>query len=120
MGRIWRLNGFLDCSLAKREDALDSLSTERRWAAADITLILSHDQYQVFQLARPEGLDESELGDALKWKLKDFLDFNPSDAVTDVFPFPKDASRGRGNLLNVVAARKSLVSELVELVKNVA
>lgn len=109
--------GFLDCSLAKREDALDSLSTERRWAAADITLILSHDQYQVFQLARPEGLDESELGDALKWKLKDFLDFNPSDAVTDVFPFPKDASRGRGNLLNVVAARKSLVSELVELVK---
>jgi len=110
--------GFVDCSPAKRSSVLGALASERRWVGADATLILPLDQYQVFQLERPEGVDESELGDALKWKLKDVLDFNPSDAVSDVFPFPEDASRGRGNLLNVVAARKSLVSELVELVKN--
>jgi len=110
--------GFLDCSLAKRQSALGALASERGWAGAETTLILPLDQYQVFQLGRPEGIDESELGDALKWKLKDFLDFSPSDAVSDVFSFPKDASRGRGNLLNVVAARKSLVSELVALVNN--
>lgn len=110
--------GFLDCSPAKREVVLRALSTERDWAGADASLILPPDQYQVFQLTRPEGIDESELGDALKWKLKDLLDFNPSSAVSDVFPFPEDASRGRGNLLNVVAARKSLVSELVALVES--
>lgn len=109
--------GFSDCSPAKREDVLGALSGERNWAGADTTLILPLDQYQVFQLERPEGIDESELGDALKWKLKDFLDFNPSNAVSDVFHFPEDASRGRGSLVNVVAARKSLVSELVALVE---
>ncbi|MEP3165359.1 MAG: PilN domain-containing protein, partial [Marinobacter sp.] len=110
--------GFSDCSPAKREAVLGSLTSERNWTGADTTLILPLDQYQVFQLERPEGIDESELGDALKWKLKDFLDFNPSDAVSDVFHFPEDASRGRGSLVNVVAARKSLVSGLVTLVES--
>jgi len=109
--------GFSDCLPAKREEILRTLVSEYAWGGADTTLVLPLDQYQVFQLERPEGVDESELGDALKWKLKDFLDFNPSDAVSDVFPFPQDASRGRGDLVNVVAARKSLVSELVALVE---
>ena len=112
------LTGFLDCSPAKRKSALGSLSSERSWAGADTTLILPPDQYQVFQMARPEGVNESELGDALKWKLKDLLDFNASDATSGVFPFPEDVSRGRRNLLNVVAARKPLVSELVALVES--
>jgi MSHA biogenesis protein MshI len=67
-------------------------------------------------MERPDGIEDSELSDALKWKLKDFLDFSPSDAVSDVFSFPEDASRGRGALVNVVAARLSLVAELVALV----
>lgn len=108
--------GFSDCLPAKREAVLRALVSECAWTGADTTLVLPLDQYQVFQLERPDGVDDSELGDALKWKLKDFLDFNPSDAVSDVFPFPEDASRGRGDLVNVVAARKSLVSELVALV----
>ncbi|WP_225315049.1 PilN domain-containing protein [Marinobacter confluentis] len=86
------------------------------WAGARATLVLPLDQYQVFQLERPDGVDQSELGDALKWKLKDLLDYSPSEAVSDVFPFPEDASRGRGDLVNVVAARKSLVRDLVDLV----
>ena len=108
--------GFSDCLPAKREAVLRALVSEFAWTGADTTLVLPLDQYQVFQLERPDGVDDSELGDALKWKLRDFLDFNPSDAVTDVFPFPEDASRGRGDLVNVVAARKSLISELVALV----
>ncbi|MDI9246666.1 PilN domain-containing protein [Marinobacter sp. CHS3-4] len=110
--------GFIECSPAKREQELAAAVEQNGWTGASTTLVLPLDQYQVFQLDRPEGVEESELGDALKWKLKDFLDFSPSDAVSDVFPFPKDASRGRGDLVNVVAARKSLVRELVDLVEN--
>lgn len=109
--------GFVECLPAKRLAALEDLVSRYGWAGASATLVLPLDQYQVFQMERPEGVEESELGDALKWKLKDFLDFSPSDAVSDVFPFPMDASRGRGELVNVVAARKALVSELVSLVQ---
>ncbi|MBW4936508.1 type IV pilus biogenesis protein PilM [Marinobacter sp. F4206] len=108
--------GFVECRPAQRARALQELVSQRSWSGALTTLVLPLDQYQVFQMERPEGIDESELGDALKWKLKDFLDFSPTDSVSDVFPFPEDASRGRGALVNVVAARKSLVSELVSLV----
>ena len=110
--------GFADCLPAKRLAVLQSLVTEHGWAGAATTLVLPLDQYQVFQMERPEGVEETELADALKWKLKDFLDFSPTDAVSDVFPFPADASRGRGVLVNVVAARKSLVRELIDLVGN--
>lgn len=108
--------GFIGCSPARREQELGVAVDEKGWAGARVTLVLPLDQYQVFQLERPEGIEESELGDALKWKLKEFLDFSPSEAVSDVFPFPQDATRGRGDLVNLVAARKSLVRELVELV----
>ena len=108
--------GFAECLPAKRQQTLDELVSAQGWADAPTTLVLPIDQYQVFQVERPEGLEDAELADALKWKLKDFLDFSPTEAVSDVFAFPADASRGRGPLVNVVAARKSLVKELVALV----
>ncbi|MFO8141198.1 MAG: biogenesis protein MshI [Marinobacter sp.] len=108
--------GFVECLPARRQQALSQLVADQNWSGAPAILVLPIDQYQVFQVERPEGVDDSELADALKWKLKDFLDFSPSDAVFDVFMFPKEASRGRGPLVNVVAARKSLVQELIELV----
>lgn len=108
--------GFMDCLPAKREAALSELVSQQGWGGLRTRLVLPLDKYQVFQLERPEGIDDAELGDALKWKLKDFLDYSPSDAVSDVFPFPENAARGRGELVNVVAARKSLVTEQVRLV----
>ncbi|WP_404368069.1 biogenesis protein MshI [Marinobacter sp.] len=108
--------GFLQCTPAGRREALSQLVTERDWSGFKATLVLPLDQYSVFQLERPSELADTELASALRWKLKDLLDYSPSDAVCDVFPFPSDASRGRGDLINVVAARKSMASELADLV----
>ncbi|MCK7544276.1 biogenesis protein MshI [Marinobacter bryozoorum] len=107
--------GFAECTPARRQSVLESLVSENHLGGADATIVLPMDQYQVFQLERPEGVDDAELADALKWKLKDFLDFSPSEAVSDVFPFPADAARGRGDLVNVVAVRRTVISELVTL-----
>ena len=107
---------FLECTPARREQELSGLVGQRGWADAQAILVLPLDQYQVFQIERPEGIEQSELAAALKWKLKEFLDFSPSDAVSAVFPFPEDASRGRGDLVNVVAARKTTLRELIDLI----
>lgn len=109
--------GFSGCTPAKRAEVLEKLVGEYGWEGVVTTVVLPLDQYQVFQVERPEGVEDAELADALKWKLKDFLDFSPAEAVCDVFSFPEDASRGRGELVNVVAVRKSVVSELVRLVQ---
>ena len=115
-GRPSQQTGFAECLPAKRQQTLEELVSEYGWEGAPTILVLPIDQYQVFQVERPEGVEDSELADALKWKLKDFLDFSPTEAVSDSFPFPEDATRGRGALVNLVAARKSLVLELVSLV----
>ncbi|WP_303291851.1 biogenesis protein MshI [Marinobacter sp. SS5-14b] len=115
-GNPGQQSGFAESLPAKRQETLDKLVSEQGWAGSPAVLVLPLEQYQVFQVERPEGIDDSELADALKWKLKDFLDFSPTEAVTDIFGFPEDASRGRGPLVNVVAARKSLVQDLISLV----
>ena len=107
--------GFSECTPARRLATLQAIVASQRLAGADTIIVLPLEQYQVFQLERPEGVEDAELGDALKWKLKDFLEFSPSEAVSDVFPFPEDAARGRGDLVNVVAVRRTLVTELVAL-----
>ncbi len=109
--------GFVECHPARRVEALGSLVSEQGWNGSEADLVLSMEQYQVFQMERPAGVEDSELADALKWKLRDLLEFSPSDAIADVFPFPADAARGRGELVNVVAARKSLLRELVDLLQ---
>ncbi|MFW5823487.1 MAG: biogenesis protein MshI [Marinobacter sp.] len=109
------VTGFAECTPARRLATLEKVLSERHLGGATATIVLPLEQYQVFQLERPEGVDDAELGDALKWKLKDFLEFSPTEAVCDVFPFPRDASRSRGDLVNVVAVRRTVISELVAL-----
>lgn len=124
-GIAWSLGGkapvagFAECTPARRQSVLENLVSDNRLTGAETTIVLPLDQYQVFQMEHPEGVDDAELADALKWKLKDFLDFSPAEAVCDVFPFPQDAARGRGKLVNVVAVRRTLISELVSLADEV-
>ncbi|MBS3804477.1 MAG: hypothetical protein KGY54_08010 [Oleiphilaceae bacterium] len=112
-------SGFLECTSDAREESLAALVAERGWSGMKATLVLPLDQYSVFQLERPRELADDELADALRWKLKDLLDYSPAEAICDVFPFPSDASRGQGNLVNVVATRKTWVAGLVALVNEV-
>lgn len=106
---------FVTCGTARRAEALAELVSSKNLSRTITSLILPLNQYSVFQLERPDELADNELAGALRWKLKDLLDYNPSEAVCDVFPFPSDASRGRGTLVNVVAARKALAADLVNL-----
>ncbi len=69
----------------------------------------------VLQVERPE-VEEGELEDAVRWLVKDSIDFPIDDAVIDTFEYPQDAMRGRRKLVNVVAVRKSEISFLVDLI----
>lgn len=107
--------GFVVSRPAGREEALASLVAERGWKGGQARLVLSQDQYKVFQLERPDGLEDAELANAMRWKLKDLIDYSPSEAVCDVFSFPEDAIRGGQSMINVAVSRKALVMEAVDL-----
>ncbi|MDX1452182.1 MAG: hypothetical protein R3183_06455 [Oleiphilaceae bacterium] len=107
---------YLSCSAAERVAKLSELVEANKLAGAHCHLVLPAEQYQTYPVEKPK-VDESELNDAIRWKVKDMLDFDLENAVTDAYAFPEDALRGRPPLVNVTVARKALIQGYVNLLK---
>jgi MSHA biogenesis protein MshI len=82
---------------------------------APCNALLSARDYNLYLVEAPV-VEESELRSAVRWKVKDLLDIPLEDAVIDIFPVPEDAFQGRSRMLYVVAAQKTRVQALIELV----
>lgn len=57
----------------------------------------------------------SELRAAIRWRVKDLIDFHIDDAVIDVFEVPNQRLTGRNAMMYAVVARSSVVRERVAL-----
>ena len=108
--------GFVEGTSDSRAEALYQLVSEHSLRGALVNLVLSQDQYQIFQAERPP-VESNELAEAVRWKLGDLLDYPASEAVIDTFPFPDDATRDRGQLINAVCARQDLIGAHVAVVR---
>jgi MSHA biogenesis protein MshI len=80
---------------------------------ASVTLPLG--SYHLMQIERP-AVDDAELVDAARWRVKGQLDYPIEDAVIQVFEVPQ-SERQRTSHLNVVAAPARTIRELSALVK---
>ncbi len=116
-GRPWQA-GFDECTPAQRELTLKLRAQHSSLARCQVRAVLPLDQYQVFSIERPP-VEADELAAAVRWKLKDLLDFPVEDAAVDVFEFPIDASRAQGALVSVVVARKTVVRDIAALLTEV-
>lgn len=116
-GRPWQ-TGFDECTPAQREHALKARAQTLNLNRCRVRVVLPLDQYQLFAIDRPP-VEDAELASAVRWKLKDLLDFPVEDAVIDVFEFPADAARGQGALVNAVVARKTLIQDAAALMQEV-
>ncbi len=75
--------------------------------------LLDHSAYQFVQLNAPT-VAADEMKAALRWAVKDSLDFPADDAVIDALQVPADgAPAGRAPLTFAVAARKEKVADRV-------
>jgi MSHA biogenesis protein MshI len=80
---------------------------------ANVTLPLG--SYHLIQIERP-SVDDKELIDAARWRIKGQLDYPVEDAVIQVFDVPHSESQ-RTPLIHVVAAANRTIRELTALVK---
>ncbi|MCG5514370.1 hypothetical protein [Ectothiorhodospira shaposhnikovii] len=73
--------------------------------------VLAPSEYACILLEEPR-VEAGELQEALRWKLVDALPYPADEAVIDTFPTPLQDKRGGGStMIQVVAARDSLISE---------
>jgi len=95
------LDGVLRRSLAK-------LGITR----AAVNAVVGADDYQLVQVEAPE-VPPAELRAAMRWRLRDVIDFHIDDAVVDVFQIPDQSRRTHAKMLFAVAARSAAVQRLV-------
>mgnify|MGYP002713137387 CR=1 FL=1 len=72
--------------------------------------------FTLLLLNAPE-VEPEELKAAVRWRIRDLIDFHIDDAVIDVFDIPGQQERGRPKMMYVVAAHTSAVQEHVALIE---
>ena len=81
------------------------------------SFVLSNSDYNLLLVEAPK-VEANEMASAIRWRIKDLLDRPLDEVATDVFPVPDDAYRNQGEMLYVVAARKSRIVEIVDLIES--
>ncbi len=79
------------------------------------SVVLSPKDYQLLLVEAPD-VEESELGEALRWRVKDLVSYEIADAAIDYFSLPEDAYHGRNQMLYVTVAPKSLIDRVANCV----
>jgi len=75
---------------------------------AGVNLVLPPEGYQIFLVEAPD-VSDAEMIDALRWRVKDLLQYSVEDAQLDYVSLPEDAFRGRGRMMYVIAAKCELI-----------
>lgn len=78
------------------------------------TLLLNHGQYQILQTDAP-AVPREEMANALRWRVKDMVDFPVEQAGIDVLPIPAEGGPGRGEQVYVVVASHNVLMPAVRL-----
>lgn len=101
---------FYPGASASSADALEKLGKDLQANRYQCTTLLGGGEYQLLAVDAP-NVPPDELKIAVRWRLKDMLDFHVDDATIDVLEIPVDkaASARAGHGMFAVAARNSVI-----------
>lgn len=94
---------------------LDKLRATRAATCA----VIDGDDYQIVQIEAPEVLP-SEMRAAVRWRLRDAINFSVDEAAVDIFEIPDPVRRAQNKMLFAVAARDSAIQRIAGALKPVA
>lgn len=92
-------------------DVIKRLHGARRFGSGRCVLLLPQGQYQLLQIEAP-AVAEEELRNAVRWKIKDMIDFPVEDAGIDCLPPVPGARAGQ---IYAVAASRSILQSWIRL-----
>ena len=97
---------------------LERIGRELRTAQYRCTTLLGPREYQLLSVEAP-NVPADELRTAIRWRLKDMLDFHVDDATIDVLDVPVEPNAAsRTHNMFAVAARNSVIRERMERFSN--
>lgn len=108
---------FSPLGAGEQHDAvLQKLAKECGLEASHCISVAPQESFTLLLVESPE-VEPSELKAAVRWRIKDLIDFHIDDAIIDVFDIPGQKERGRAKLMYVVASRTSTVQQHINLLE---
>jgi len=99
---------------AAEKSALEKLGKENHFSRYRCSFLLNSGEYQLLTVEAP-NVPAEEIKTAVRWRMKDMLDFSANDATIDVLDVPSDKNAGnRGRSLFAVAARNDVIRKRME------
>lgn len=95
---------------------LQQLSKEHELESSHCISVATQGSFSLLLVESPE-VEASELKAAVRWRIKELIDFHIDDAIIDVFDIPGQKERGRAKLMYVVASRTSTVQQHINLLE---
>ena len=104
-----RLATFFPSSAPRSQEALDKLNKDVHGNQYRCSALLAGGEYQLLTVEAP-AVPAEELKTAVRWRLKDMIDFPVDQATIDVLNIPTDkAPAGRAASIFAIAARNSVI-----------
>jgi MSHA biogenesis protein MshI len=95
------------------KEVLASMAHDHHLGRARCTTVLADTDYKLLLTEAPD-VAADEVADAVRWRIKDLIDFHINDATLEVFDLPADTGIAARDVY-VVAARNQALQERVHL-----
>ena len=97
-----------------KSHALEKAARELHFDRYQCSTLLKPGEYQMLLVEAP-AVPQAELKSAIRWRVKDMLDYHIDDAAMDVLDIPPATeAAGRGHSMYAVAARNDVIHERVK------
>lgn len=108
---VVELAAFSPCNSTSVQSALEKLAKDLGVSRYHCTTLLTSGQYQL-QMVDAPNVPPDELKAAVRWRLKDLLDFHVEDATIDVLDIPVDKhAAARSHSIYAVVAHNQVIRE---------
>lgn len=103
---------FHAASEAQLDDGLSAIARQYSLGKTECCTVMPIGGYSLLLIEAPE-VPAPELRAAVRWRIRDLIDFHVDDAVLDVFDAPDSGNRGQKQLY-VVVSRRAEVQQLAD------
>lgn len=100
------------------EEHLASLIEEHGLCGLPCVAVLEPRHCKLVQVERPQ-VEPGELLAAVRWKIRELIEFPVEDAIIDLFELPSGNQPGRPALVSVVAVQRSMIERHAEMIERV-
>ncbi len=123
MVRVQRVTGrppvvtlfdFRPCSSDDQDKVLARVAADYDLKRSRCTTVLNPNEYTLLLTEAPD-VPPDELRAALRWRIKEMIDFHINDATLDVFDLPGEKAAGRARSMYAVAARTTAIQRRVDM-----